>query len=120
MGDGMNSDAFKKAMENTSPEEMQKAMKAMDNLLDSDFVDEYFSDEERLETARQQMLSNIDQYENMMPGFKDQALAIASDPIKWKEAMMQAKDQITKLKQQRDAVRKNQPPSTIADSPDDE
>jgi hypothetical protein len=77
----------------------------MDNLLDSDFVEEYFADEERLENARQQMLSNLDQYEQMMPGFKEQAMSIAADPVKWKEAMMQAKDQIAKLKQQRDLMR---------------
>ena len=105
LDEAMNSEAYKKAMANASPEEMQKAMKAMDNLLDSEFVDEYFADDERLENARQQMLANADQYENMMPGFKEQALAIASDPVKWREAMLQAKDQITKLKAQRDAMR---------------
>ena len=41
---------------------MKNAMKAMDSLLDSDFVDEYFSDEEKLEKSRQQMLANIDKY----------------------------------------------------------
>ena len=105
LDEAMNSEAYKKAMANASPEEMQKAMKAMDNLLDSEFVDEYFADDERLENARQQMLTNADQYENMMPGFKEQALAIASDPVKWREAMLQAKEQITKLKAQRDAMR---------------
>ena len=30
----------------------------------------YLADEEKLETARQQMLANMDQYANMMPGFK--------------------------------------------------
>ena len=89
----MNSDAYK------------EAMKAMDNLLDSNFVDEYFSDDERLENARLQMLANVDQYEGQMPGFKEQALAIAQDPVKWKEAMLQAKEQISKLKEQRDAMR---------------
>jgi hypothetical protein len=80
-------------------------MKAMDNLLDSDFVDEYFADEERLENARQQMLANLDQYEQMMPGFREQAQSIASDPVKWREAMLQAKEQISKLKEQRDSMR---------------
>jgi hypothetical protein len=64
----MNSDAYKEAMKNANPEDIQKAMKAMDNLLDSDFVDEYFSDDERLENARLQMLQNVDQYEGQMPG----------------------------------------------------
>lgn len=101
----MNSDAYKEAMKNANPEDIQKAMKAMDNLLDSNFVDEYFSDDERLENARLQMLANVDQYEGQMPGFKEQALAIAQDPAKWKEAMLQAKEQISKLKEQRDAMR---------------
>jgi uncharacterized ubiquitin-like protein YukD len=101
----MNSDAYKEAMKNANPEDIQKAMKAMDNLLDSNFVDEYFSDDERLENARLQMLANVDQYEGQMPGFKEQALAIAQDPVKWKEAMLQAKEQISKLKEQRDAMR---------------
>lgn len=65
-----NSDAYKEAMKNAKPEDVQKAMKAMDKLLDSDFVDEYFSDDERLENARLQMLENVDQYENQMPGKK--------------------------------------------------
>lgn len=90
-----------------NPEEMQKAMKAMDQLLDSDFVDEYFSDEEKLETARLEMLSKLDQYEQMMPGFKAQAQEIASDPKKWREAMGQAKQQITNMKAQRDALKKS-------------
>jgi len=118
----MSSDAYKKAMGDVNPEEMQKAMKAMDNLLDSNFVEEYFADDDRLETARQQMLANADQYEQMMPGFKEQALAIASDPVKWREAMLQAKDQITKLKAQRDLLRssKGQSPAGAASSEQDE
>lgn len=103
--DSLDSDAYREAMKNANPEDIQKAMKAMDNLLDSNFVDDYFSDDERLESARLQMLENVDQYENQMPGFREQALAIAQDPVKWKEAMLQAKEQITKLKAQRDAMR---------------
>lgn len=87
------------------PEQMKKAMKAMDNLLDSNFIDEYFSDEEKMEKSRLQMLENLDQYEQMMPGFKEQAKEIASDPAKWKQAMDNAKQQMIKLKQQRDELR---------------
>ena len=50
------------------------------------------------------MLANLDQYDQMMPGFKEQAKEIASSPEKWKEAMLQAKEQITNLKKQRDAM----------------
>ena len=66
-----------------SPADMEKAMKQMDTLLDSNFMDEYFKDDETLEKARQQMLDNLDQYEKMMPGFKAQAQEIVSSPEKW-------------------------------------
>lgn len=116
------------AMKN--PEEVQKAMQQMDQLLDSDFVDEYFSDDEKLEKARLDMLEKLDQYEQMMPGFKAQAQEIASSPEKWKEAMSQAKQQIVTMKRARDEARSKggkaqptptSPPSTkgVADSIDD-
>ena len=40
-----------------------------------------------------------------MPGFKEQAKEIASSPERWREAMLQAKEQITTLKKQRDSMR---------------
>ena len=84
-------------------EQMQKAKQAMEQMLDSDFINEYFSDDEKLETARQQLLSNLDQYDKMMPGFREQAEEIASSPEKWREAMLKVKEQMLTLKQQRDA-----------------
>jgi hypothetical protein len=96
---GMSAEAMK------NPEEMQKAMQAMDQLLDSEFVDEYFADDDKLEKARLEMLGKLDQYDQMMPGFKAQAQEIASDPKKWREAMGQAKQQIISMKAQRDAAR---------------
>ena len=120
---GMSEEEIKKAMENVDPAEMQKAMKAMDEILDSDFVEEYFADEDRLGNARQQMLSNLDQYEQMMPGFKEQAAEIASSPEKWKEAMNQAREQIANLKEQRDKMRGSgfpKPDQSIDDFDDDE
>ena len=57
---GMPSEAdLKKLAEN--PEQMKEAMAAMDQLLDNDYFDEYFADEDKLENARQQMLGNLDQ-----------------------------------------------------------
>lgn len=41
----------------------------MDNLLDSNFIEEYFGDEEKIEAARLNMLKNIDQYENVSYSF---------------------------------------------------
>ena len=45
-----------------SKDQMEKAMQQMDNLLDSNFVEEYFSDTEKLEKARLNMLENLDSY----------------------------------------------------------
>jgi hypothetical protein len=115
MGD-MSPEKLQEAMKNVNPEDMQKAMSAMDEILDSDFVDEYFGDEQRLENARQQMLDNLDQYDQMMPGFKEQAREIASDPEKWKQAMQQARDQIMGLKQQRDSMRASGMTPQVPDS----
>lgn len=109
-------DAYSEVMKNANPEEMKNAMKAMDNLLDSDFLDEYFGDEEKLEKARQQMLANVDKYDQMMPGFKEQAREIASDPEKWRQAMLNAKEQILKLKKQRDALKNNNQSNDVIDN----
>lgn len=103
MGGMPSAEDMKRMAEN--PEEMQKAMQAMDQLLDNDYFEEYFADEDKLEKARQQMLGNLDQYDQMMPGFKEQARDIASSPEKWREAMGQARDQISKLRTQRDQMR---------------
>ncbi len=102
---------------NADPEKLKEAMAAMDSLLDSNAIEEYFSDDDRIEEARQQMLANMEQYETMMPGFKEQASEIASDPIKWKEAMNNAKLQLLKMKEQRDAMRsKKEQPQNPADT----
>lgn len=80
----------------------EEAMNSMNSFLDSD-LEAYFGDAERLEQARQQMLANIDQYEKMMPGFREKSLEIASDPQKWQEAMLKAKESLLKIKQLRDS-----------------
>lgn len=93
-------------LKNMDPEQMKKTMQAMDNMLDqAHVIDQYFEDEDKLEKARLDMLNNLDQYEQMMPGFKEQAKEIASDPVKWRAAMSSARDQIKKLRSQRDAMR---------------
>lgn len=107
-GMGMDQESMKKAMENMSPEDIQKAMKQIDQLLDNNFVEEYFADEGRLEKARIEMLNNLDQYEKSMPGFKAQTEPIVSDPEKWKKAMMEARDQINNLRDQRDLLKSKQ------------
>jgi hypothetical protein len=45
-----------------SKDQMEKAMQQMDGLLDSNFVEEYFSDTEKLEKARLNMLENLESY----------------------------------------------------------
>lgn len=98
--------------------DMENAMKQMDSLLDSNVFEEYFKDEDSLEKARLQLLQNLDQYDEAMPGFKSQAQEIASDPEKWRAAMLKAKDQIAMLREQRDKLRSQQPgPSTSLDKP---
>eukprot|EP01036_Dinobryon_divergens_P031940 gene31940-41434_t len=101
----MSQEEYNEAIKNANPEDVKNAMKAMDNMLDSNVFDEYLADDEKLETARQQMLANMDQYANMMPGFKEQVQEIATDPEKWKQAMFNAKKQIEKLREQRDSIR---------------
>jgi hypothetical protein len=96
---------LEEALKNADPEQLKKAMAQMDNLLDSNFMDEFFDNEEKMEASRQQLLQNLDQYEKAMPGFRQQAEEIASDPVKWKEAMQRTKQQMLKLKEQRDAFR---------------
>ena len=97
--------------------DMESAMKQMDTLLDSTVFDEYFKDDESLEKARMQLLDNLDQYEKAMPGFKNQAQEIASDPEKWRAAMTKARDQIALLRQQREQFRAGQSPSAKSPPP---
>jgi len=101
------------ALKNMNPEDIKAAMQSMDKMLDSNIIEDYFSDEQKLETARLQMLNNLDQYEQMMPGFKEQARDIAADPVKWKQAMSSARDQIIKMKAQRDAMRRGSGASSV-------
>ena len=63
-----SSSAAEDALKNMNPEDIKAAMQSMDKMLDSNIIEEYFSDEQKLETARLQMLNNLDQYEQMMPG----------------------------------------------------
>lgn len=65
-------------------------------------IEEFFSNDEKLEASRQELLQNLDMYENMMPGFKQQAEQIVNSPEKWKEAMQNAKKHILQLKEMRD------------------
>lgn len=102
---GGDAASMEEALKNADPEQLKKAMTQMDNLLDSNFMDEFFDNEEKMEASRLQLLQNLDQYEKSMPGFKQQAEEIASDPVKWKEAMQRTKQQMMKLKEQRDAFR---------------
>jgi hypothetical protein len=105
--------SFPKPMSGTdvpSQIDMENAMKQMDSLLDSNVFEEYFKDEESLEKARLQLLQNLDQYDQAMPGFKAQAMEIASDPEKWRSAMLKAKAQIAMLREERDKLTGSTPP----------
>ena len=104
-------------MKNMDPEKIRQAMQAMEKLLDSDVIDQYFGDDTKIEQARLQMLENADEYEKMMPGFRDQANEVASDPDKWRQAMQSAKEQILKLKQLRDT---RKPEGSLPDSSEEQ
>lgn len=88
-------------MKNMSPEKVQQAMQALDKMIESDVIEKYFGDDEKIEQARLQMLESADEYNKMMPGFKNEILAVASDPQRWREAMTAAKEQVLKLKELR-------------------
>jgi uncharacterized ubiquitin-like protein YukD len=109
-----------------NPDVMAKAQEQMDNMLDSNAIDELLESEEKLEEARQNVLANLDEYDKMMPGFKEQASAIAGDPAKWREAMMQAKEQVDMLRKRRDDSRSGRgstapfPPASGVDDVADE
>jgi hypothetical protein len=100
---GMTGMSPEDMMKNMDPEKIKQSMQAMERLLDSDVIEQYFGDDEKIEQARLQMLASADEYEKMMPGFKEQAKEVASDPEKWRNAMNAAKQQILQLKQLRDA-----------------
>lgn len=80
--------------------DMKATMEQINSMIDSDFFDKLFANEEQLEMTRQQLLANIDKYESVMPGFKKSYEEIASDPQKWKLAMIEAKEQISRIRQQ--------------------
>jgi len=80
------------SMKGTNPSDMMRM------LAENEEVERLLSDTKQMEFSRQAMLKNIDQYEKYMPGFKQQALNIASDPVKWKLAMQSLREQIRSLK----------------------
>lgn len=80
------------------PDQMKQMQQKIEQALDSEEMLTYFDDEEKMEQSRLETLANIDKYEKMMPGFSDKVREMAEDPVKWKEAMAQAKQQIMQLK----------------------
>jgi hypothetical protein len=91
-----------------SAESMETAMKRM---LEPGVLEEFFADEDKLEKARLDLLSNIDKYEQVLPGFREKAQDMASDPKKWRLIMNQAKGELLK---QRDAIQTVQKSQSIA------
>lgn len=91
----------KEIMEKLGPEKIEAAKKRMEAFIESDEILEQFSDDEKLEATRQELLKNIDKYEKAMPGFSEQSREILSSPEKWREAMKNAKEQILKLREMR-------------------
>lgn len=107
-------------LKNMNPENVKKAMEQVEQMLDSNVVEEYFGNDDKLETARLQMLANLDQCESMMPGFKNQAKDVLAFPVKWRQAMNAAKEQIVQLKnmraQQKSAGQTFDPSASLPDT----
>lgn len=82
-----------------SEEQMKESMARMEEIIDSGFFDEFFSDPEKLEGARKNMLKNLDTYEKMIPGFRASVEDLVSTPEKWQKAMTEAKLQMEKFKE---------------------
>jgi hypothetical protein len=96
-------DSSPDANQASAPEGGEQQVQAMmERMLEPGFLEEFFSDEAKLEKARQDILASADQYERLIPGFKEQAQEMASSPQKWKESMLRAKEQ---LLQQRDILK---------------
>lgn len=93
--------AAEKMLKNVDPEKLKQSVAAMEQMLNSDAMEQFFNDEAKIEEARLQMLEKADEYETMMPGFKKQIMSIATDPKKWNEAMNNTKQQIQKIKEMR-------------------
>uniref|UniRef100_A0A7S2Y1L4 Ubiquitin-like domain-containing protein n=1 Tax=Fibrocapsa japonica TaxID=94617 RepID=A0A7S2Y1L4_9STRA len=83
---------------------------AMEQMYSSPMLNEFFSDPEKLEMARQQIADNPMLRESMssMPGMSE----IIDDPQKWREAMTAAKEQMDMLR--------SQAPKDVDDLPEDE
>lgn len=74
--------AAEKMLKNVDPEKLKQSVAAMEQMLNSDAMEQFFNDEAKIEEARLQMLEKADEYESMMPGFKKQIMSIATDPKK--------------------------------------
>lgn len=96
-----DSAAAEKMFKNVDPEKLKQSVAAMEQMLNSDAMEQFFNDEAKIEEARLQMLEKADEYETMMPGFKKQIMSIATDRKKWNEAMNNTKQQIQKIKEMR-------------------
>jgi hypothetical protein len=101
-----------------NPEQIKQSMMAMEKMLDSGLIEEYFGNNEKIESARVQLLASAEQYDKMMPGFKAQITETAADPVVWRETMLKAKDQLLKLKALRgqeslESINKQKSPSAI-------
>jgi hypothetical protein len=92
------SDISKNSMKTFNLDQLSQAVKSMESVEVSNYLDEYFSDDSKLELARLQLLGNLDKYEEMIPGFKEQTQDIVMDAVKWKQALSAAREQIMSLK----------------------
>lgn len=103
----MNQEQIQEELRKIDPAQLQKAMKAMETLLDSPEMDSFFNDDEKIEQSRLDMLNNLDKFQNAPGASAEMAMRMkemAEDPKKWKDAMKGARAQIATLRQQRAAA----------------
>ena len=95
-----NFEKFDDIMDGVNPDDVKQTMAQLDSIINSGFLEELFADDEKLETARQQLLLNIDKYDSMIPGFRSKYERLASDPILWKKTLHETMNQMMTFRKQ--------------------
>lgn len=72
------------------------SFKSLDFLNSKEFLESFYASDEKIEEARQHMLSNLQTYEKSIPGFSDMAKDIIYDKEKWRESMLRTREYLMK------------------------
>ena len=76
-------------------EDTEKMQKAIEEWLTSGRMEETFADDENIERIRLELLKVMDK---IPPEYKEKVQSIAADPLEWKNAIVQFKQQMESLK----------------------